>query len=52
MAKSKTYRNRIDALLGITLGDVDDIRRNSRKYQRQQRLLARRAAIRARKEAA
>jgi hypothetical protein len=51
MAKSKLYRNKIDALLGITVGDVDDIRKSSRPHQQRRRQLARWAAHLRRKEA-
>jgi hypothetical protein len=49
--KSKTYRNRIDALLGITVSDLEDIRKRSRPYQQRQRQVRRWAAHKARKAA-
>lgn len=48
MAKSKTYRNRIDAMLGLTVQDVEDMKPHSRTYQHRLRQQRRWAAHRAR----
>ena len=37
MPKSKTYRNKIDALLGITVGDIDDICKVSHLHKQRER---------------
>jgi hypothetical protein len=49
--KAKTYRNHIDAMLGLTLTDLDDIRKRSRPLKQRQRQLSRWKAHRARVEA-